>query len=1053
MTLTQEELQQVIDAVNGDKGTVSESELAQFRRSEFYSNWSTRFAQLGNSGVIAIPNTTFDEWLWWFQNWAKTYSKNYNDFKELVNKTFEELNDDIATIDKDLLSLHEKDTEIEADYNYKIKNISAYAINIAPKPVDSLAVLQQKFPNGDNSVYVAIDNGHKYLWDATNKQWVDAGAYQSDAIGDHTIGGQQLAYSAVPSSMIVPGDINYDTTTRVLTINAGSNGVIYFSNTRVPLSGVYSVNNPLPDNYPAFKLVYNVVAKEFNIIDWLADVPVNSVDLGTSFISTDSLGEKHFKDNFVFNVKYDNNYRYEYPLLDKGKLLLNGATPNIDTARKIIEFKGSNRIGVITYNGIKWVDITDTYSVSYGATVSQAIILLFDIKNSVFIFDNADSVSKYYNNYNYSLISSIWVGDNPIADLSVKYTINNKLFNNVVTIEQMDQNDVLMLNSDNFDYQRSALSRGYKSYQVIRLENGSLDTNGVESDSNTNAVTPTTNYIAGTLINIGLFNFNASKFSWRIAEYDKDKNFIKFLTVFSTNANLNINLDVNNLYRLEIKTNDSSNIVLKEALANIKVVVSSNKTTVNFSILDQLIGQGQLVIAGNDRPYFYRESNSAIRVVLPNKQLYYYYGNGKTVVLPTSYLNQSFVLTSDNVLVWDLTTNSIIQQQIAVTRPFPSVILANNLYGNITNGFLSKWWNDQTKGIRGYKQNFQDKIAKRTVTGIDSFTAQGIMQVGDELWVGNQSTDDHSTDTIGQLYKLDKDLNKIGRFVHNLGHLNSMDYNVETDTMITSNTSDDTTMISEILLVQGITHLDVPEAWPLIDYNKNYVVKIPLNVNYVGGGPIFGENKNIVYFMAGNYYGTYKIQKYLLGTGSNNLTDFGTFISGKNDNEYNGTAKLLGEFYGPTMQVGQDATYFNGNIYGTFGRNSAKLYRIELNQANSTEVHGTYALKEGWILPNYDLNGNTIVAEAEGTTIWNGSYLRTTFLNKVMDVPIFNRQYGTGTTGTRVNFDFPLNYTPNISVTPTSENSGLFISQKDKNGFTVSSNNSQLVTFDWETTV
>lgn len=943
--------------------------------------------------------------------------------------------------------LDEQENDLTNNMNYKISQISSI-----PETFSSLVDLKNSYPNGKQGLFVTADTGHKYIW--ANNSWNDAGVYQSVGIADHAITNTQMSFNSIQGNLVLSGgSVDYDTTNNVMTIVGNASSYVEFGNQKFAFSGKQIVTNS-GDKTTRFRLVYDTALGAFSSLGWQDDISSNLISIGTVYISTDASGVFYYNDNFKFDVTYNGKQPGSAELITRANIATNGMVPNINTSASRIEFPAngtSSSISIDVFGKNYWVDIPTTgLNISYSGLSSTAIILIFNTIDNTLFTDIADSIGKYSHNFKYGVVAKLrTIGDISI-DWGIKYTVNGKLFNNLVTTEQIAPNDLTLIQSDNFDYNRSAMFRGYKSYINIKLESGGFDVNGVEITSTTNVVTPESNVISGSLSTISVFSFNP-KFSWRLVEYDANKKFIKFLTSFSTGQNLNITLNQANLYRLEVKTNDASTIDYKEVLLNVKVVAQSNKTAVDFSILDQLIGQGQLVIAGNDRPYFYRLGSSALNITLPNKQLYYYYGNGKTVVLPTSYLNQSFTLNSDNMLIWDLTANTIIQQQSGVTRPFPSVVLANNIYGNITNGLLMKWWEDQTKGIRGYKQNFQDILSKKDVTGVDNLTSQGMVQVGSQLWVGNSSTDDHSTDTIGEIYKFDSKLNKVGRFVHNLGHLNSMDYNSETDTLITSNTSDNTTSLSEIILVQGVTGLQLDEGWPLINYNQSYVVKIPLGVNNIGGGPIFGENKNVVYFMCGQYYGTYKIQKYWLGTGTNDVSSggYGTFIAGKGDNEYNGTAKLLGEFYGPTMDVGQDATYFNGNIYGTFGRNTGKIYKIELNQANSTEVHGTYDLREAWVLPNYDVNGNNVSSEAEGTVIWNNQYLRTWFQNKIVDIPIFNRQFGKGTVGQKVYYDFKSSTEKNISITPTSDAIDIYVSTKDNDGFLVSSKSGANGTFDW----
>ncbi|UQB03060.1 hypothetical protein Ped0620_02600 [Pediococcus pentosaceus] len=639
------------------------------------------------------------------------------------------------------------------------------------------------------------------------------------------------------------------------------------------------------------------------------------------------------------------------------------------------------------------------------------------------------------------------VASQGIADGSVT---GAKIADHSITSVKINPADVKLLSTDNFEFNRSAIYRGFSNYEFLTLENGSIDVNGNDTSDTTTVRTPLSNMIS--LLNIGILLFAGTKYAYKIVEYKSDNSYSKVFADFTNNSNSVINLNSGFKYRLVIKTTDSSTIDTSDVKLNVKVVNNASKNDYELGALQPYMQERQLVVAGNFRPYFYRTSDTDIAVVFPPRSLYYYFGNGtKYIQLPSTFYNQVFNLPNDSVLIWDLNSNSIVVQKVYAQRNFNSVVLANNLYGNITNGYFEKYWSGQTQNIRGYKQNFQDILSKKDVTGVDNFTSQGMVQVGHELWVGNQSTDDHSTNTIGQIYKFDSGLNKVGRFVHNLGHLNSMDYNSETDSLLTSNTSDDTTIISEIIIVQNVHSLNLPEAWPLIDYSQNYVVKIPLGVNNIGGGPIFGENKNVVYFMAGQYYGTYKIQKYWLGTGSNDVSTggYGTFIAGKGDNEYNGTAKLLGEFYGPTMEVGQDATYFNGNIYGTFGRRTGKIYKIELNQATTADSQGTYALKEAWVLPNYNSNGGNVSSEAEGTVIWNGQYLRTSFQNKIVDIPLFNRQFGTGSVGNKVYYDFKSGTEKNITITPTSDVTDIYVSSKDDDGFIVTSKSGGNGTFDW----
>lgn len=83
-----------------------ESEIGLFSHSVFYRNWAHRFRTLGLSGVVAIPNTSFDEWLIWFRDWMSKFTENYEDFKDLVDKTFSDIADEINNINNNITTIN-----------------------------------------------------------------------------------------------------------------------------------------------------------------------------------------------------------------------------------------------------------------------------------------------------------------------------------------------------------------------------------------------------------------------------------------------------------------------------------------------------------------------------------------------------------------------------------------------------------------------------------------------------------------------------------------------------------------------------------------------------------------------------------------------------------------------------------------------------------------------------------------------------------------------------------------------------------------------------------
>lgn len=94
-------------------------ELDQFHKTWFYNNWSVRFRRLssftnlGARGVIAIPNTTFDEWLWWFHEWAEALTDDYNEFKKMVYEALLLIQKHLEAIDKVLQDHEQRITNLE----------------------------------------------------------------------------------------------------------------------------------------------------------------------------------------------------------------------------------------------------------------------------------------------------------------------------------------------------------------------------------------------------------------------------------------------------------------------------------------------------------------------------------------------------------------------------------------------------------------------------------------------------------------------------------------------------------------------------------------------------------------------------------------------------------------------------------------------------------------------------------------------------------------------------------------------------------------------------
>ena len=83
------------DPTDHIEDTPTAEELKAFAKTDFYQSWKKRFdklANLGATGVIATPNTTFDEWLYYFKQWSELYATDYQNFKDMADDAVRSLN-------------------------------------------------------------------------------------------------------------------------------------------------------------------------------------------------------------------------------------------------------------------------------------------------------------------------------------------------------------------------------------------------------------------------------------------------------------------------------------------------------------------------------------------------------------------------------------------------------------------------------------------------------------------------------------------------------------------------------------------------------------------------------------------------------------------------------------------------------------------------------------------------------------------------------------------------------------------------------------------------
>ena len=478
----------------------------------------------------------------------------------------------------------------------------------------------------------------------------------------------------------------------------------------------------------------------------------------------------------------------------------------------------------------------------------------------------------------------------------------------------------------------------------------------------------------------------------------------------------------------------------------------------DWGLFDHMIN-----VAGNRQPSFENIGVNAltVNVTMPASNLFYFDNTqtGFTLQSPTKYQENVFTLDNNQLLVWDLDANSIKVQNVGERRPNHNVLLANNIYGKITNGHFAQYYQMQNHdGYTNAKGHHVTATSQhKKLTSFSLGNTQSMCFIGDNLLTAQGTPSDHSTYNHMILY--DMSFNKISDFTHNLGHFNTVDYNETYDTLITGNASDDLEKPA-IYLVKDFSKLS---DGAVINYDGENVIKINLFNDHSQAfnsnvGICFGETEYIAYVSFANpntvknvgQMGTIGFAKILLGVGDNDLSQatdgWGTFISDQNG--YNGTAKFIQRFYGENLGANQDMTYFDGHLWGTFSRYDTEFYKIGLNSG------GKFTLEESYMLPNYnETTGAFNQLESEGAAIWKGNYYLLTYKGAINAVPINGKQLGNGEVGAKVAFDFPTSQTPHVTITPTSATTDLYIDTIDTTGFTVKSASDKAGSFNWESNI
>lgn len=235
---------------------------------------------------------------------------------------------------------------------------------------------------------------------------------------------------------------------------------------------------------------------------------------------------------------------------------------------------------------------------------------------------------------------------------------------------------------------------------------------------------------------------------------------------------------------------------------------------------------------------------------------------------------------------------------------------------------------------------------KIPINRYNPFVGQDATKVGNEYWLFDGSTPDHtSTASIHRINPTD--FSEIGLITHNLGHANGVDY--INNTLLVYNGS---ALPPEINLYKNpdttMTNLKIQDA-----ANTQIIFKESSKLLPGDGSACFGLDNKIVYYAYSAGGTQVVILKILLGLGDNDLSDkttdksdnqhWGSFVSGKSNDAYNGTAQIIKSYTGDISGDNQpQGMAFNGYLYLGTSHSEQKAYQLQLLDDGSFKVVDDY---------------------------------------------------------------------------------------------------------------
>ena len=267
--------------------------------------------------------------------------------------------------------------------------------------------------------------------------------------------------------------------------------------------------------------------------------------------------------------------------------------------------------------------------------------------------------------------------------------------------------------------------------------------------------------------------------------------------------------------------------------------------------------------------------------------------------------------------------------------------------------------------------------------------AQSFTVVGNRLWTFDKSDNNHALKG-GYIRNL-SDFSYVGFFGHNISHAAAADYAAKADTMMIGNGGDAGSAAPRIDLFPGFSRYGAgsfldwynPETTPRISISlirfaadgKSVTRSVYLDTTRRTANAVWIDDfRTILVFGVGSTGLTATTLQLGRGAEDFSAAGYGEFIPGKAENEFNGTAKVLGTYVSSIKGTTQDGDWHAGKLYVGLTAQAVSRRTIEVLEL-ALMPGGTLQLVNDY---RYDVrkgNGTTVRYETQGVTFRNNELL------------------------------------------------------------------------------